>query len=350
MDTQNTQESNPNQQHNDSINTQSNSKSSIKSNIAMRILYGIYGFFSGWSGTILLVLFVIFFVAQGFVIPSRSMVGTLYEGDILFAKKYVYGIPIPRLPWVNTTILPDFFGNGHLIKAEGPKRGDIVIFIPPHLEKLGIKTDHYIKRTFAKGGDEVLFTPRGMYLHPSEGNEYVKEHYNGYEMVQRGDKLFVLEPFSKEHLGISYDEGISSFYQMASIYNEARQEGRSPYNFSAQYRGIAMEAVIDNGRVEYFYKKIEQDEYFMVGDNRNNSEDSRFWGSVPYANIIGTPWFIYLSINLTQSLESNAYFEPKQRYALRWERMFKTMDSIEHLARQKASKKSNIIPSEVATK
>lgn len=325
----------------------SQTKSSPKT-LATKFLSGIYVFFSSWTGTIVLVLFVIFFVAQGFVIPSRSMVGTLYEGDILFAKKYSYGIPLPRLPWINTPILPDFFGNGHLIKAEGPSRGDIVIFIPPHLEKLGLKTDHYIKRAFAKGGDEVLFTPRGMYLHPSEGNDYVKEHYSDYEMVQRGDKLFVLEPYSKKHLGVNYDEGISSFYQMASIYNEARQDGRSPYDFSAQYRGISMEALIDNGRVEYFYKKIADDEYFMVGDNRNNSEDSRFWGSVPYSNIVGTPWFIYLSINLAQSIESNAYFEPKQRYSLRWERMFKTMQGIEELTTQKAATKS--IPSEVASK
>lgn len=80
-----------------------------------------YKFSSTWTGTITIVLFLIFFVAQSFVIPSGSMKRTLLIGDFLFAKKFSYGIPIPHLPWLEIPLLPDFNENGHLISAEGPK-------------------------------------------------------------------------------------------------------------------------------------------------------------------------------------------------------------------------------------
>jgi signal peptidase I len=76
-------------------------------------------FASSWTGTIIIVLFLIFFVAQSFVIPSGSMKRTQLIGDFLFAKKFSYGIPTPHLPWLEIPILPDFYGNGHLI--EGPR-------------------------------------------------------------------------------------------------------------------------------------------------------------------------------------------------------------------------------------
>ena len=66
-----------------------------------------YDFCSSWTGTVIIVLLVIFFVAQAFVIPSGSMKNTLLVGDFLFAKKYVYGIPTPRIPWLEVKILPE---------------------------------------------------------------------------------------------------------------------------------------------------------------------------------------------------------------------------------------------------
>lgn len=113
----------------------------------MRFLKFLYRFSNSWIGTIIIVLFIIFFIAQGYIIPSRSMVNTLYEGDLLFGKKFVYGIPIPRIPWINIPIIPDFNNNGHLIEGKRPSRGDIVIFIPPHIDNT-----YFVKRTFAIGG------------------------------------------------------------------------------------------------------------------------------------------------------------------------------------------------------
>ena len=103
-----------------------------------------------------------------------------------------------------------------------------------------------------------------------------------------------------------------------------------------------MEPIFENGILMYFYKKISPDEFFMIGDNRNNSEDSRFWGSVPYKNIIGEPWFIYFSMNLADSLEVDAKNNPKQRYSIRWERMFKSMGGLEQMLRDKNQNKDNL--------
>ena len=114
----------------------------------MGVLKKIYNFASSWTGTVLIVLFVIFFVAQAFVIPSGSMKHSLLPGDFLFVKKFSYGIPTPHIPWIEKAVLPDFKGNGHLIDGERPKRGDIVVFREPQNPKI-----HFVKRNFAVGGD-----------------------------------------------------------------------------------------------------------------------------------------------------------------------------------------------------
>ena len=85
-------------------------------------------FSNSWTGTVIIVLLVIFFVAQAFVIPSGSMKDTLLVGDHLFVKKFSYGISTPRIPWIEVKVLPDFNGNGHLIEGAKPQRGDIVVF------------------------------------------------------------------------------------------------------------------------------------------------------------------------------------------------------------------------------
>lgn len=292
----------------------------------MNFLKVLYRFCASWTGTIVIVLFAIFFVAQAFVIPSRSMVGTLYEGDMLFVKKFSYGIPTPRIPWLQVAVLPDFRGDGHLIEGSRPKRGDIVIFIPPNKPK-----EYYVKRDFAVGGDEVIFTQKGLYLHPNEGDEYVDSHYKNMEVAIMMGKKFVFEPYSKDHPGIHYKNNNSSFGQMVSIANNFINSPFSEMlgkNNDPDARGIAMMPINLDGELA-FYKKIAPDEFFMIGDNRDNSNDSRFWGSVPYKNIVGKPWFIYFSVNLKNSIEAGVEENPKQIFTIRWKRIFRTVESLE---------------------
>ena len=91
-------------------------------------LLKLSNFSSSWTGTIIIVLFFIFFVAQAFVIPSGSMKNSLLIGDFLFVKKFSYGMPTPHIPWLELPVAPDFNGNGHLWEGKRPQRGDIVVF------------------------------------------------------------------------------------------------------------------------------------------------------------------------------------------------------------------------------
>lgn len=240
----------------------------------------LYGFGSSWTGTVIIVLFIIFFIAQAFVIPSGSMISTLRVGDMLFVKKFAYGIPTPRIPWIEVKVLPDFNDNGHLIEGDRPQRGDIVVFRYPHQENV-----HYVKRCVAVGGDMIALKDKDLYLHPKEGNEYVKANYDASKIVEIGGQLWVVNPYKEAHPGIHNDPN-----------------------------------VVDNGvqprqLFNMFPVQIPDDEYFMMGDNRDHSNDSRFWGTVPYKYIVGKPWFIYFSWD--------------ENYQIQWNRMFKAVETLE---------------------
>jgi signal peptidase I len=237
----------------------------------------LYDFSSSWTGTIIIVLFLIFFVAQAFVIPSGSMKNTMLIGDMLFAKKFAYGIPTPRIPWIEVPVLPDFNNNGHLIEGDRPKRGDIVIFRYPNNEKI-----HYVKRCVATGGDLVMLRNKVLYIRHKEGNEYTKANYPENNIVKIDNDLWVANPYQIKYKGIHTDP-TQAFPQ----------------------------ELIDFGPIE-----VPEDEYFMMGDNRDHSNDSRFWGSVPYKYIVGQPWFIYFSWD--------------ENYQIRWDRMFRTIEDIQN--------------------
>lgn len=96
---------------------------------------------------------------------------------------------------------------------------------------------------------------------------------------------------------------------------------------------ISMQLIQMEGE-KVFYKKINNDEFFMIGDNRDNSSDSRFWGSVAYKNIVGSPWIVYFSLSLKNSLEMDAENNLKKRYLVRWERMFKSVEGLEKIIKK----------------
>ncbi|MCH5322306.1 MAG: signal peptidase I [Helicobacter sp.] len=251
-------------------------------------------FSNSWVGTFVIVFFIIFFVIQSFVIPSGSMKNTLLVGDFLFVKKYVYGIPTPMIPWLNQKILPDFNHNGHLFEGERPKRGDIVIFLYPKNTKI-----HYVKRNVAVFGDEVLYTKEGLWVAFGEENPYL--HDSSKTLNYKG-KTFYYEPYAKKHPGVHYeDTTIDAFSQLILLFNNGQKIGMEP-------------TYLENGE-EAFYYAPKEDEFFMMGDNRNNSEDSRFWGVANYQHIIGTPWVVYFSWD--------------SDYKIRWDRIGKSIKSLE---------------------
>ena len=271
----------------------------------MKFLSKLYKFSSSWTGTIIIVLFLIFFVVQSFVIPSGSMKRTMHIGDFLFAKKFSYGTPIPVLPWVQIPLVPDFNDNGHLIEGDKPQREDIVIFLYPKDGKT-----HFVKRCVATGGDEIIYTDKHLYLHFAEGDEYIKKNYPADKIKTMRGKLWVDNPYMSKYPGIQYEpENSSAFINLAN----------RPNDMSAIYvkelgpvygsrKGVSMNA---------FYKKIKKEHYYMVGDNRDNSSDSRFWGSVSYKLVIGQPWFIYFSWD-------------NDKKAVRWDRLGTFIEDLQY--------------------
>jgi len=268
-----------------------------------KFLSKFYAFSNSWTGTVLIVLFVIFFVAQAFVIPSGSMKKTLLIGDHLFVKKFSYGTPTPHLPWLEIPVLPDFNGNGHLINGARPQRGDIVVFRYPKDEKI-----HYVKRCIATQGDEILYQDKHLYIHFSEGNAYIEKTYPAEKIKNFGGKLWVLNPYKEQFLGIQYDDTVDLFEQM-SLHLSVNQLSMKP--------ALINDLPLKEGyKFNAFYTKVEKDHFYMVGDNRDHSNDSRFWGSVPYANIVGKPWFVYFSWDDT--------------YKIRWNRIFRSVDALQY--------------------
>jgi signal peptidase I len=312
-----------------------------------RIAHGLYRFSSSWTGTIIIVLLLIFFVAQSFVIPSGSMKRTLLIGDFLFAKKFSYGITIPELPWLGLKLLPDFRGDGHIIGGERPRRGDIVIFYVPKDRKT-----HFVKRCVAVGGDEILYYDKHLLIHFHEGDDYIRRNYPADKIVKALGRLWVLNPYMEKYPGIQYRPEYDANSFLLMLYRTAEIDMKPLFVEELD----APVYTLGDVPVNVFYKKVDSDNFYMIGDNRDNSEDSRFWGEVPYSLIIGKPWVIYFSMEYRsydrvmygkgggrdhQALEKvckNIRLDSKEcqerwdrhRFSVRWDRMGRVVESFQY--------------------
>ena len=210
---------------------------------------------------VLLVVFLLrSFLAEPFKIPSSSMRPTLEVGDFILVNKFVYGI---RLPILEKKIVP----------LGDPQRGDVVVFRYP----LNPSQD-FIKRVIGVGGDVVEYKDKQVTV-------------NGKAWPQAGDGTYsYLEGLRFETLerkqeqtdgdpGRTHTIGINT--QAQPVY---KQNVRSfPYSENCDYN--------DRG----FVCKVPAGHYLMMGDNRDNSDDSRYWGFVPDDHIRGKAFFIWFN-------------------------------------------------------
>jgi signal peptidase I len=205
------------------------------------------GTIAEWTITILLLLFLTTFLVQAFVIPTGSMEDSLLVGDHLLVDKLTYA---PAGP-VSKYILP----------YRPPKRGDIIVFRYP----VDI-TQTFVKRCMGVPGDRIRIVNKQVYLNGVKLDEPYKVHKTDYIDSYRDN--FPSEP-------------------NANLYPGALE--------MLQHHVVNGEVVVPPGY------------YFAMGDNRDSSLDSRYWGFVPRENIIGKPLIIYWSYDApTSELNSSA--------------------------------------------
>jgi len=194
------------------------------------------------------------FVIQAFRIPTGSMKDTLLVGDFLLVNKFIYGVRTPdRIPIINIKI-PHF----RLPAFKEPKPGDIVVFKYPKDLKLD-----YIKRCIAIEGQTVEIRDGTVYVDAkTEGeSKFIK---NAYDSGEQGGQYV-------DYFQITKDNGKKYSIRLWEA------EDRSNRNF---------------GPV-----KVPAGHLFVMGDNRDNSSDSRFWGYLPRENVVGQALIIYFSWN-----------------------------------------------------
>ncbi len=191
---------------------------------------------------ILAVLVIRSFVAEPFRIPSGSMMPTLLVGDFILVNKFAYGI---RLPVLDT----------ELIATGTPERGDIAVFRYPEDPKVD-----YIKRVVGIPGDQIVYRDKVLYI-------------NGEPVPQRPEGRYV-------------GHGSGSVMTGAAI--------RSEQLGAVSHRILVVEQIAEP--VDFTFT-VPEDEYFVMGDNRDNSRDSRFWGTVPRANLVGEAFLIWWNID-----------------------------------------------------
>jgi signal peptidase I len=206
---------------------------------------------------VLIALVIRAFVIEAFKIPSGSMIPTLSVGDHIFVNKYIYGLRIPLTKY-------------RIVKLGEPKRGDVIVFIYPVDEG-----KDFIKRVVGLPGDRV--------------------HMEGQDVWINGEKLrrlaLEVEPYPGDKRRLTVRDGklrtipSTPGWRDFDYYEEQVGDADHVVQYEKNLERQAYDVVVPPGH------------YFVAGDNRDNSADSREWGFVPAENVKGKAMFVWLSID-----------------------------------------------------
>ena len=211
-----------------------------------------------WTAGLFPVIVVVFllrsFLFEPFKIPSGSMIPTLLINDLILVNKFHYGV---RLPVINLKVLDN----------NSPQRGDVMVFRYPPKPSLD-----YIKRVVGMPGDEVAYLNKKLTIN---GKALTKTALPDFfdEDTMRYAKQFD-EATGSRHYRLLNDEDRPAFIPGTEDF---------PFKQNCRY---SSEGVVC---------KVPEGHYFMMGDNRDNSLDSRYWGFVPEKNIVGKAFFVWMN-------------------------------------------------------
>jgi signal peptidase I len=206
---------------------------------------------------VILVVFLLrSFVFEPFKIPSGSMIPTLLVGDFILVNKYAYGI---RLPVINKKV----------IDVGSPQRGEVMVFRYPDDPSLD-----YIKRVVGLPGDKIAYHDKRLTINGEEIPVKQVEDYLHKDRIQYSRQYL-------EHLG-GVEHPIILDDDMPPFVRDAKQ---FPFRDNCIYNSSGVTCTVPPGN------------YFMMGDNRDSSSDSRVWGFVPEENIVGKAFFIWFNFS-----------------------------------------------------
>ncbi|MBX7230347.1 MAG: signal peptidase I [Burkholderiaceae bacterium] len=202
------------------------------------------------------VFFLRSFIAEPFRIPSGSMIPTLLVGDLILVNKFTYGI---RLPVINKKI----------IDIGSPQRGDVMVFKPPHEPE-----KDYIKRVIGLPGDVVEYSNKRLKIN---GQEIPIREMPDFLDPDRHlvSKQLAEKLGATEHLILNNDDAPSINVALSHL----------PANADCEISADRMLCKVPPGH------------YFMMGDNRDNSIDSRYWGFAADTNVVGKAFFIWMNFS-----------------------------------------------------
>ena len=201
---------------------------------------------------ILLVFVLRSFLVEPFKIPSGSMMPTLLAGDYILVNKFTYGFRIPIL-------------NNIIVEMNKPKRGDVIVFHYPPDPKID-----YIKRVVGVPGDKIQYQDKQLIIN---GKKLDVTFTNDYEYEMQGANIISARK-SVEKLGdVPHDILVHDI----------------PNQYNADMPGAKLQ---DGETIT-----VPNDSYFAMGDNRDNSADSRVWGFVPEHNLVGKAFYIWMNFD-----------------------------------------------------
>lgn len=218
-----------------------------------------------WGAAFFPVVLIVFvlrsFVVEPFKIPSSSMVPTLMTGDFILVNKYAYGI---RLPIINKKI----------ISIGLPERGDIMVFRYPKDPSI-----NFIKRVVGVPGDVIEYQDHQLTI-------------NSEPVRYKDAGMFAYHDFDDPNSGIPLARTIETLgrveHQILKKFDPQPDTGRSFDGLAQGNCGV---------QEDRFKCTVPAGHYFMMGDNRDNSEDSRVWGFMPEENVVGRAYFVWANFS-----------------------------------------------------